>query len=521
MSKWQIKNLLGSITYGIRLELLETIEKLEVIFVRIEYYISKRKTNEIIVNSFEALIDHIADFWQNEAKLDIYPRKMATWLSDYLEWLGYPDFDYQTILNAIYNKIDKAEEEAFLAKTLDIKDPDVKAKIRKIDLDLPATNRTEFLSEEIDNLIEEIPTKIKSSIFYFDQDNKMHTFETENEIERQEKDVKKYSCTVSFENPLDVPLKDVMVNNIVPYGYKVKNYETIGFKTIDPAKKLLDDGLQLSWVIPEIQIKQEAKIKLNLERRISRTILMNIGDAVNILNTYFNIIPFEKNYTASDSFSNIQEIIDNLIIEDQIPKTFNLLEARPTDPYGLNLQKMELDQLIKWTYSPLEIGKSLKHTYLLSEHEFYVLNKFILKAESQDVPILEIVRITEPNIQFYEFLISFYIKLNDKIKEIYIKEKIPNNVNVTMQYPDSIEKSLEIIDDNIIQVWKIVPKIHKNQFEFGYICSGETVINEFPIELHIPELKIDLKNESSPQMEKRTFFLPELHYFLQKNRRFK
>ncbi|MFX1451841.1 MAG: hypothetical protein ACFFCM_13415 [Promethearchaeota archaeon] len=518
MSKWQIKDLLGSITYGIRLELLETIEKLETIFVRMEFYISKRKTNEIIVNTFEALIYRIWDFWQNEANLDIYPRKMATWLSDYLEWLGYPNFDYQTILNAIYFQLDRAEDQTFLSKTLEIKDADIKAKIRKIELKLPATNKDKFLLEQIDKFIEEIPTTIKTSIFYFDQDNKMYTIENKNEIIREEKSVNEYYISNTFKNPLETPLKDVMVNDTVPYQYKINKYEIIGFENVEPVKKLLDEGLQLSWIIPEVKTEQEIKIRLYIERRVSRTILMNVGDSVNIINTYFNIIPLGETFTASDDFSNVDMSVDNLIIKDQIPTVFNILEISPEDPHILDMQKTEVDQFVRRYYSSIEVGKNLKHNYILTIHEIYKLDKLLIKTEVEQDNILEIAKIIEPNIRFQEILISYYLKFNKNIKELSIKEIIPKNMNVTMHYPSSIEKFSEVIEDKVIQTWKIIPEISKNIVEFGYISSGDLII-DFPIELIIPEMNIHFKGKMTPQIEKRMFFLPELHHFLQKNKK--
>jgi len=320
-----------------------------------------------------------------------------------------------------------------------------------------------------------------------------------------------------FENPLDVPLTDVQINNVIPYHCKVMGINTIGFEGIEPTKKLLDDGLQLTWVIPEIKPKQETKIEVNLERRISRTILMNIEKNTNVINTYFNIEPYMDRFSAANSFRNVQtDIIDHLVIEDEIPTTFNLLEVRPPDEdYLLNMEQEHFEQLLKWQYKEVATEKEIRHIYYLIDKKIFLLTQIMVKSRADNTPVLEINRVIEPNIRYYELVVSYYLKFHKPIPELYIKENISKSVNVTFQSPQSIEKSIEIVENKINQVWKIMPDIASKRFEFGYICSGENIKTEFPVELNIPKCAVSTSNILSTELQKQPVLLPEMHQFLE------
>ncbi|TFG05532.1 MAG: hypothetical protein EU536_01455 [Promethearchaeota archaeon] len=521
MAEKPVKNLLGSISFGIRLEILGTFEKLQDIFVRIEMFDRRRKIKEVIVDNFELLVENITEFWEKEAQLGLYPRKTAVWLSDYLEELGYPAFDYDYVYKAITNKLEEQSELEKLAKLIELKDPDVKPKIRKLDLDLPKTGRGTYLAEEIDNFLEEAPKTTKSSIIYVDQEGKLSTLMTEQDIvQKSDEEKTELLTTTTFDNPLDIPITDVQINNIIPYHYKVMGIETIGFEGIEPIKKLLDDGLQLTWIIPEIKPKQETKIEVNLERRISRTILMNIAADVNIINTYFNIEPYKDRFSATNSFVNVQsDIIDHLIIEDEIPTTFNLLEVKPPDEdYTMNMEKQGFEQLLKWQYTEIATEKEIRHLYYLIDRQFFIFSRITVKSKQDETLLLEVNRLIEPNTRYYELIITYYLRLYKKIPELYIKEQVPEGVNVTFVYPQNIDKSIEISGDKTKQVWKIVPYVPSDKFQFGYIISGQKIKTEFPIELVIPEFQVSTSNPISSEFNKQPIFLPEIHQFLQNHK---
>ncbi|MHA1301200.1 MAG: hypothetical protein ACTSO9_17400, partial [Candidatus Helarchaeota archaeon] len=349
MSELKVKKLIGSMKYGIKLEILEAVETLEEIYAKVEFYHMRRMIKEGTADGFQDLVDLISQFWEEDAQMPIFPRKISACLSEYFEELNYPQFNFELSLNAILHRQEERKQLDVLTKIIEVGDEDIKPKMEKIELELPETGKIEFLVEKIDDYLEEVPKTMKSSIYYVDADGNTKVISTEQEIIQSEDDAREFTSSTTFENPLDIPLKDVRVNNIVPYAYKINNINSIGFEDVEPLKRKLGGGLQLTWIIPEVQPRQTVKTELTLERRISRTMLMNIEDEVNVVQTYFNIEAKENRFSASERFTNIQnEIIDNLVFEDEIPNTYNLIDVEPNDPFDLNVEKEGFDQLIKW-----------------------------------------------------------------------------------------------------------------------------------------------------------------------------
>ncbi|MHA1385322.1 MAG: hypothetical protein ACTSR3_16340 [Candidatus Helarchaeota archaeon] len=398
---------------------------------------------------------------------------------------------------------------------------DVKPKIRKVEIELPKTNRAEFLAKQIDKFLIETPTTLDSSIIFVDINGQTQVIDSKQDIISSEEQTNMLNSSTTFENPFDITLKDVNINNIVPYGYKVTDFNTVGIEEeIQPTKKLLDEGLQLSWTIPEIKPKHETKIELELERRISRTLLLNIDDEVNAINTWFSIEPYKRGYAARSKFENFQDkTIENLILEDEIPNTFNIVQIIPVeDVYHLEMNKTGFDQLVLWQYSTIESGNKVEHFYYLYDRRFFILTKYSVNS-IDDGLLLEIFRLVEPNIKYYELVVSFFIKFHQFIPELYIKEIIPENNKINLQIPTDLEKTLEIQEGKNFQIWKIIPNISKPELKFGYICSGSSIKSDFPIELYLPGYSISTSKESMMEPKKQSLFIPEFHQVLSQNKR--
>ncbi|TFF86050.1 MAG: hypothetical protein EU551_02775 [Promethearchaeota archaeon] len=517
MSRKDVKNLLGSVSYGVHIEVLEKIEKLKEVSMRLEFYQQRRKLREVIIRDFQALLRELTEFWEKDAEMTIYPRKMAAWLSDYLDDLGYSDFDFNYIYKLITGKLDEDKNLKKLHDMLQLDDPDVKPKLRKIDVKLPSEGRSDFLNNLIDEYLEEVPKTVQSSIYFIDEEGEFQSIEQEQEIIQDEEEKKEYSVSTSFDNPLDISLTDVQINNIIPYGYKVKNTNVEGLTEIEPEKKLLDDGLQLTWTIPEIKPKENVKIDVDLKRRISRTILMNMEDETNIINTYFNIDPYQDRFSASESFTNINNIIINhLIFEDEIPSTFNLIDSRPpNDLFVLNMEKSGFEQLIKWKYSSIGTTEKITHIYYLIDRPFFILNKYKIKSKVDDKPILSVIRLIEPNIRYKELIVSYYMKFEKPpLNPFYIREEINESIDTTLIVPEDIEKTIEIENNLMTRIWEIFPSEDENIYEFGYICSGDSIKNDIPANIYIPNTELIEVDKKLSQLEKKTFFIPELHGYL-------
>lgn len=511
---------MGSVSYSVSMELLQKIETLEQIYVEMKFFYNQRVLYTAIVEDFYMLIRELALFWENEAKLVIYPRRMATWLSTYLDEIGYPKYDFQTVLDTIMRIIRERDELADLQNLLGNIDPDVKPRIRKLDLVLPDNNVGGFLANEIDNQLVPVPKTLESSVIFIGQDGKLESIKAEQEIVKVPDSDVGLSATTLFENPLDSSMTNVQINNIVPYGYKVMDSSVEGFESLEPTKKLLDEGLQLTWTIPEIKPNQEAKVDLSLERRVSRTILFNLEKEVNIIETWFNIVPVEKKYSASDSFTNIYpNDIDNLIIEDEIPLTFNLLEVDPNNEvYTFNPELEKFENLVKWKFETIHNSQRFDQAYSLMDHPIFILNQYLAQAKENNERSIRIYQLIEPSIMYNELIVTYYIK--DRIpEEFYIKEKIPEgSFDTKFQHPKMIERSLEVIESDIQQIWRILP-LGVKRLEFGYVCTGITTTHDLPIAITIPGKGTHTPTLLSSETEKESFFVPDLHEYVEKFRR--
>ncbi|MHA1377025.1 MAG: hypothetical protein ACTSRG_01460 [Candidatus Helarchaeota archaeon] len=115
---------------------------------------------------------------------------------------------------------------------------------------------------------------------------------------------------------------------------------------------------------------------------------------------------------------------------------------------------------------PIKVEKKPK----IKENLFFV-NKILIRTKKKKKNLLEIVKIIEPKTQKDENIVSFYLKFYTPISELYIKEKIPENLKIKKIIPYYLEKAFEVQKDQKIQIWKIIPELGKNTYNFGYVCS--------------------------------------------------
>ncbi|MHA1681003.1 MAG: hypothetical protein ACTSUE_08335 [Promethearchaeota archaeon] len=500
-------------SYAVQLELLGHLERLEEIYVKINFFFKHRNLREIIVDDFFHVVQELTQFWESEAGMPIFPRRMAAWLSDYLQDLGYAQFSFEYILDAINKLLSDRDTLAMLLKMLGNVDPDVKPSTRRLDIELPNSGVGEFLANEIDNQIEEVPTVIGSQIIFIDEEGEVSSIKAEQEIVKagEASDSKKeLKTSTSFSNPTGTTLKNVQINNIVPYGYKVMDTKVLGFEDIQPRKKLLDEGLQLTWILPELEGGQETKIEVDLERRVARTIVVNMRSVVDVIQTYFNIVPAEDKFTANDAFININTSdIDHLVFEDEIPFTFNLIEVNPVDDdFVLNPEKTGFENLVKWRYSSIPPEKKISHFYSLLDHLFYLVNSY-----EMDAPV-SLVKIIEPNIMFNELVVSYYIKIDDGISRIYIEETIPEDARIVYMKPWHLDRTIEAVEDKLHQLWRVEVDPGTREIQFGYVISGVKSVEDFPTKLHVDDQKTYRAGEIGVRKENYFFITPDIHVHL-------
>nr|MDO8117283.1 DUF6011 domain-containing protein [Candidatus Sigynarchaeota archaeon] len=507
------KNLLGSIKYGIQFELIETIDALEKIYVKVSFYFNHRKENDIIVDDFKSLIQQLIVFWVDVAKLDVFPERLAAWLSDYLQEIGYPKYDFPYVLRLIKGIKKDMEHREKAQKTLGTIETDVKTSVKKLDVNVPVENVGAFMLDEMDKHVTEVPNKVNAEIIFIDANDKVSSIQSEPEIQPKnelESDVL-LQVTTQFTNPIDTKAHDVQVNNIIPYDYKVLETSIVGFEKIEPKKTLLDEGLQLTWILPEVEPKAEIKVDVRLERRITRTVLLKENDELSVLKTYFNILPAgdDKFYIATDSFKNAYTVpLEHLVIEDQIPLTYSIFSADPSkDINAINQGDKQFDNLVKWHYDRVDINSKLDHSYTLLDHHFFILNSF--EPVPGSAVQSSIVKLIEPNTFYNEAIVSYYIKdaVSARQDVLFIREGIQENVSITYSFPPSVERILEVVDDKVSQIWRVP----KDCNEFGYVCRGIKSIGETPVEVVVPPSSTNSFKQTETNATKRLFFLPGLH----------
>nr|MDO8084871.1 hypothetical protein [Candidatus Sigynarchaeum springense] len=513
------KNLLGSVTYSIQFDLLQALTELEDIYVRMSFFEHKHKLYEHIVDDFKGLITELGSFWLDEAHMQIFPQRMAAWLAEFLGEIGITRYPYEVILAMIRRLNDERNLLAMLRNMLGDIDPDVKPSLRPLNLDFRGKNPAEVVRLEVDNQIIAAPKTIDSSIIYIDNTGKVQAIKAKQEIEKEEGSMSMAAST-TFENPLDVSLTNVQINNVVPYHYKVMGTTIEGFEDIQPKKKLLDEGLQLTWTLPEVKPKQKVQAELDLERRISRTIIANISEKVDLIQTWFNIVPAGERYAANGQFTNVYSAgVNNLVIEDEIPLTFHLVDVVPTkDVQSFNPDRQHFENLVKWQYAPVEIARRLDHGYTLADRRLLVISTYDFSS-IKGCPVRSVLKIAEPNLIFNEMSVSIYIELAEHVPELDIREISPEQASIAFQSPSYTARGVEILEGSSIQNWKLLPSRGSNRVTFGYVCSGIKSTAEVPLEITIPGGGTYRMQAKPVVTRKEAVLLPEFHEYISQHKR--
>lgn len=497
------KNLQGSVSYAIELDILSHVERLEEIYVAVGFYVKNNKIHETIIDDFYRLIVELVNFWEKDAGLDVFPRRLAAYLSDYLQEVGYPRFDFQTVLDLINRLMRERETQSDLVKMLVSVDPEVKPSIQTLDLVLPAENIAGFLRNEIDNQQVKVPKHVESQVLFINEAGKVTAITMEQDIVKApDAGETALSTTTAFTNPLDTAIKNVQVSSIIPYGYKVTETHVLGFDDISPTRKLLDDGLQLTWMIPEMAPGADLTIEVGLERRVARTILYTVMDHVDVIHTYFNIVPEGLMHLATDDFANTNTLgLNHLVLQDEIPFTFNLIEARPgEDPYTFNPNKAGFEHLVKWSYSDVASQRKLSHAYSLLDHKFFIVSEYRSKG---DVLLRKLI---EPNITFNELVISYYLEPGEASERLVLEEEIPESAEIKAIIPAVIGRTVQVVDGALWQAWDT-----RGARQFSYVVNGVRKVQDFRTRIHGKQADAVGFVEESRTSKRESIIVPGIH----------
>ncbi|NVM05086.1 MAG: hypothetical protein HWN67_22385 [Candidatus Helarchaeota archaeon] len=253
------------------------------------------------------------------------------------------------------------------------------------------------------------------------------------------------------------------------------------------------------------------KTRLNYEKRWFVLNKINPFDYKN--SKEFNEL--NKHYITKSTFAAYKRIW----------RALRLKSARKIEPKKIKAKKVKPEKIkpvkikkVKRKEKKIKIKPITKPVVVPKpeiEPNFYILNKVSIKAKKKKKPVMDIVKIVEPIIDRNEKIVSFYLKFYEHVSELFVKETIPKNLKIIKKMPKSIQKTSEIKDKKTYQIWKIIPELAKDTFNFGYICSGEINKEDFPLEINIPGMKVSSVTEKISEPQKSDIFLPELHKLIQ------
>jgi len=201
-----------------------------------------------------------------------------------------------------------------------------------------------------------------------------------------------------------------------------------------------------------------------------------------------------------------------LLTEAQINEMTNLITAKV----------LELDTSELLTQQSLvQITDAIKNELIKSKPSmlkpnFFKMTTVKIKAKKGKAPLLNSMRFVEPNLQFNELVVTYNFQFDKSVTEIVIKETIPKNLKIKKILPASVKGSKKIEKGKYVQEWKITPELAKNTFQFGYVCLGKGIIDEFPFEISIPGKNLTPTKTKTKEFEKLDLFVPEFHNIIQK-----
>jgi hypothetical protein len=267
-------------------------------------------------------------FIQTRTNLPINDRRMSTWLTDYLTDIGVKIEDeedvYQIIKEAsqTLKRIPRATIELVEPSDLVSIETDVTAKIIELQSE-------QLLSEEeVDDLLEKHQTPVSNSIqrtmSYVNNGGVEHSDTINLEITPAEQ-IFDHKLTTSFKNETEHKLQKIKISDVIPFCYKVK--EVTSKKGGKYKKKLLENGLQLTWTIDSLPPGEAIFTHYSLEKRIPRTILIRKGEEIRIVQDY-NKVMIEgdeeegeiKRVVISELINLLPVTLDELIVRDLFSK---------------------------------------------------------------------------------------------------------------------------------------------------------------------------------------------------------
>ena len=293
-------------------------------------------------------------FIQNRTNLPINDRRLAVWCAQYFEKLGIKLGEEEA-----YQIIKKASQA--LEKVSRVTVEDVEASdLVSIEIDVLANQialkSDHLLSEdELYDMLEKHQALVSNTVLrkinYMNSGGIEHKDKLNLEIIPSET-ILEHNLVASFKNETEHKLTNVLVSDIIPYLYKVK--EVTCKEGGKYKKELVEGGLKLTWKISSLPPGGEVKAFYTLEERIPRTIMIRKGEEIRIVQDYNSLMREEDEeggiriFFTSEVLNLLPVTLDELFIRDLIPAEMQLAEESVTEDmtfidfglkHGLNIQQ--------------------------------------------------------------------------------------------------------------------------------------------------------------------------------------
>ncbi len=335
-------------------------------------------------------------FIQNRTNLPINDRRMAVWCANYFEKLGIKldeEEAYQIIKAAsiALEKVSRVTVEHVEPTDLVSIEVDVLANLIELKSD-------RLLSEdELFDMLEEHQTPVSNivvrKISYKNTGGVEHKDKLNLEITPSE-NILEHSLVASFKNETEHKLTNVVVSDIIPYLYKVKDVTCKeGGKY---TKDLVENGMKLTWKISSLPAGGEVKAFYSFEKRIPRTIMIRKGEEIRIVQDY-NSLEYEdidgevKFFFTSEVLNLLPVTLDELFIRDLIPTEMQLVDDSIDEDlifidFGLN-HGMNIQQ----TLTNVETGTKILQTYFVKPSPMIKRIDLSIPQKDEEISVTKIV----------------------------------------------------------------------------------------------------------------------------------
>ena len=350
---------------------------------------------EFDVSNINELV-HLVKQKIKDLNIPIFDRRLAQWISNYFELELDISLSFSEALKIIKQKIDLSQlpELGIRDEKMTIPLDKNKAKdmlpkleddvaIRLKSLKIKQIDDENQLLEILNTILEahkdEENTIVKREVKATTRSGKIPDLKPEQLPTMPAQDPNKRILDSEFENTLDEELLNVELSDILPYDLKIDEIEFN--MTMEMEKTLLDDGLKITWKIPELKPQQKVEIKYIASRRVNRSIVLHAKDEVFVINTNFLITikdpPILHLYDARADFVGVEDqIFEHVLVTDFIPQEFDVSQAsiEPSD-FECNIKKVENGLEYRWQRSILQQGDVLQWRYDLIPKPFITLHQ--------------------------------------------------------------------------------------------------------------------------------------------------